>query len=323
MIKAPKFWEDKESLVSLLLLPISYIYALVSSLRWWVATPWKPSVPIICVGNVTLGGAGKTPTAIEVTKALKESGYKPHILSRGYGASTKSLLPIRVDNKNHTYLSVGDEPLLLAELAPTWVCPDRIAAAKMAIAEGADVLVMDDGYQNPSIHKALNLLVIDAEYQFGNGRVFPAGPLRENVESALKRADMVLTIGDKEVDLPTSKEVVKARLRPNKDVLDKSTPYIGFAGIGRPEKFKKSLEDSIVMLKDFVSYPDHHPYSDDDLKHLKRIAMEHGAQLVTTRKDFMRMPPDFRQDICVVDVELVFDDPDSLRNVLSNKLNLK
>ncbi|MDP2194244.1 MAG: tetraacyldisaccharide 4'-kinase, partial [Alphaproteobacteria bacterium] len=192
ILKSPKFWQKKTP-VTYLLLPIAWLYIWVSRLRRSRTRSVKLSRPVVCVGNLVMGGAGKTPTVIALVQILKEMGHNPHILSRGYGAAVKGIK--KVDPERHHYLQVGDEPLLLSQFAPTWVCPNRIRAGKEAIKDGATVLIMDDGFQNKAIEKDLNLLVVDSIQGFGNREVFPAGPLREPIAAGLNRADAIFFIG--------------------------------------------------------------------------------------------------------------------------------
>ena len=189
---SPSFWNNPTSIIATVLRPFGTIVTAISRYRHRHTIPHQASVPVICVGNVTIGGAGKTPIVIALAKLLQKQGFTPHILSRGFGGKLKE--PLRV-LEQHSAVLVGDEPLLLAKVAPTWVYSDRIKTATLATQAGADILLMDDGFQNPFLYKDINLLVIDASQGFGNGYVMPAGPLREPVKDAMARADALLHYG--------------------------------------------------------------------------------------------------------------------------------
>ena len=267
-MRAPDFW-TRPSGPGLFLAPLGCAFAAVAGLRRRLATPWRAPVPVICVGNLVAGGAGKTPVALGLGVLLREQGRNIHFLSRGYGGRLAG--PIRVDPARHTARDVGDEPLLLAELAPCWVARDRVAGAKAAIAAGAEILVMDDGFQNNAIAKSLNLLVIDGGYGFGNGRVMPAGPLREPVATGLARADAAIVMTPDSRDVAASLEnaglpVLLARLAvlPSAERLA-GRKVVAFAGIGRPEKFFGTLEELGCILVARYGFADHHDYTVEEI----------------------------------------------------------
>jgi tetraacyldisaccharide 4'-kinase len=283
--------------------------------------PEKVSVPVICIGNFVMGGAGKTPTVIALVDILKEMGHVPHILSRGYGAYIRDT--VRVDPQRHNYLQVGDEPLLLAQVAPTWAGPNRVRSAKAAIAKGASVLIMDDGMQNASLQKDVCFTVLDAKQSIGNGLVFPAGPLREPIERALRRTHAVILIGgenplpDLDVKTSFSAHIVPEHLKklPHKRV-------IGFAGLGFPEKFRSTLEQTGFCLCGFEAFADHYPYTIPDMIRLVKYAKDANAHLITTSKDWIRIPSAYQSDVLKLPVHLVFDHPDAIKQFLHSALDV-
>lgn len=307
-MQAPEFWRAGGGPAALLA-PLGALYGLATRLRFAYAKPWRAPVPVVCVGNLVMGGAGKTPVALDLARRL--DGV--HILTRGYGGTEKG--PLRVDPAVHTAVQVGDEALLLAEAAPTWVGGDRVASAKTAVAAGAKVLLMDDGFQNPGLTKDLSLLVVDGAYGFGNGRVFPAGPLREAPARGLARAGAVVLIGGNATGLDFGGlPVLKARLVPGPEAADlMGKPLVAFAGLGRPEKFFATLEGLGCNLAAERAFPDHHPYTEADLESLAAT----GLTLVTTAKDRVRLPPAFRDRVAVLTVTLAWEDEATLTGTLA------
>lgn len=305
MLKTPAFWAQRGPL-STALLPVSALYGAGAALRRAWAAPQAAGVPVICVGNLVAGGAGKTPVALLLAEMLGAGAW---FLSRGYGGVLSG--PVRVELSRHSAADVGDEPLLLAACAPTVVARDRLEGARFAVRQGAELLIMDDGFQNPRLRKDLSLLVVDGEYGFGNGRLLPAGPLREPVAPGLARADGVIVIGG-ECMLPGA---LRARLVPEQAEGLRGKRVLGFAGIGRPEKFHRTLEALGCALAGFVPFADHHAYSEADMQRLHRTAPE--AQLVTTAKDAVRLPPAWRERVAVVRVRLELERPEALRALLA------
>jgi tetraacyldisaccharide 4'-kinase len=312
-MKAPLFW-NTHNWMSNLLLPVSHIYRFIARRRYAAITPANVSVPIICIGNLVAGGAGKTPVAIALMDLLA-----PHIdgewfLTRGYGGSTQG--PLKVDEKCD-FNEVGDEPLLLAQHAPTMMAKNRLDGAQAAIAQGATLLVMDDGFQNPSLKKTLSILVIDGAYGLGNERILPSGPLRESLEDGLAHAHAVVIIGEDKkhiaARISANIPVFKATAIQNVSALDKGQKILAFAGIARPEKFHIALRDLGFYVVSMMGFPDHHPYSAKDIATLKATAEQRDACLVTTQKDAVRLPPEFRAEVKIIGLTLQFEQPEKLK----------
>ncbi len=304
---APEFWMRDDGLGALLA-PLGAVHVLAVAARIRFAKPWRAPVPVFCAGNLTLGGAGKTPTVAALVAALKVLGRKPAILSRGYGGSERG--PLRVDPAAHDAARVGDEPLLLASLAAVHVGADRAASARQAIADGADVLVMDDGFQNPGLAKDCALIVVDGAAGFGNGYVFPAGPLREPVAAGAARARACVVIGEDRFAAgpATGLPVLRADLVAEANDLS-GVRVLAFAGIGRPAKFFDTLKGIGADIAATREFADHHPYSAAEIAALHAEAKHLGARLVTTRKDLVRLPAASRAGISALDVSLRFADP--------------
>ncbi len=318
---APGFWYDRRArLLPALLSPAAALYTAAGTLRRSMVTPQRAAVPVICVGNLVAGGAGKTPTCLALADLLRRSGTRPAFLSRGHGGRLRG--PIQVDPARHTARDVGDEPLLLAAAAPTWVARDRRAGANRAAELGATIIVMDDGYQNPTITKDYSLLVIDGPAGFGNGHVHPAGPLREPMVSGLARADAVVIIGPDEHDLrgklPGGLPIFSAHLAPRADsTISRHQRVLAFAGIGRPQKFFESLAVLGCTLVGRQAFPDHHNFTPDEIMRLCDQAAAQQAVPVTTEKDAVRLPPEARAMVQVLPVTLVWDNAETVRQSLS------
>jgi len=302
-----------------LLTPFSWIYAHTTAKRIRTTKSYDPGIPVICVGNAGVGGTGKTPVAAYLLESLNRMGIRTVALSRGYGGSEKG--PTTV-NEKHTAAEVGDEPLLLARQGPVWIAEGRDDGAKAAASHGAQVIVMDDGHQNPLVKKTLSLLVVDAETGFGNGRVIPAGPLREPVETALARTDAVILM--KPTPAYKIDETLKAQLKGlpvvAASLMAKEKPRPGrlyaFAGIGRPNKFFDHLKRAGADVVDGLGYADHYTYKDTDMMDLLELSGEYDAKLITTEKDYVRIPKSFRRHVTTWPVHVVFEDELTLRRIL-------
>ena len=326
-MRAPDFWQaGQSSALPALLSPLSALYGTGSRLRRAFTTPAHAGVPVLCVGNLVAGGAGKTPTALAVAARLAKGGRSIHFLTRGYGGRLPG--PLLVDPSKHSVAEVGDEALLLATAASTWLARDRVAGARAAVEAGADIIVMDDGFQNPSLHQDIALLVIDAGYGIGNGRLLPAGPLREPPAHALERASALVHIADPGAGVPGSPPGMGSNLAnvpllyahltpaPASEGLAGST-VVAFAGIGRPEKFFATLEAIGCKLVAAHPFADHHTFSPDEIMTLVEEAAALDARLVTTAKDAVRLPPEARSMVEVLHVTLEFADPEALGRVLA------
>jgi tetraacyldisaccharide 4'-kinase len=316
-MRAPDFWHT-DSLASRLLAPLGNVYGWAVARRLAEAEPYRATLPVICVGNIVAGGAGKTPVCMALVDRLRARGHQPHILTRGYGGTEAG--PRAVDPIRHDATRVGDEALLLAGHAPTWVARWRPDGAVAAAEMGADVLVMDDGFQNATIVKDLSLVVVDGAYGFGNGRVMPAGPCREAIAAGLKRADAVVIIGEDRTGAARcfgGLPVLAARLVPGPEAESlRSRKVIGFAGIGRPAKFFDTLEECGAELVSAHSFPDHHPYTRAELTELIDEARRQDCMLVTTAKDAVRVPSDLRAAVSVLTVRLAWEQPELLDPLL-------
>ena len=323
-MRPPEFWNhrdgrDSAPMIRALLSPISWVYGWAAARRIQTTKSYNAGVPVICVGNATMGGTGKTPVAIYLLNSLRRMGVDVVGLTRGYGGTIKGPLPVQ---KHHTSDDVGDEPLLLARHAPVWVAAGRDDGARAAVSHGAKVIIMDDGHQNPLLEKTLSLLVVDAETGFGNGCVFPAGPLREKLSDALGRADAIILMKpspDYDIDDHLAaqlkgKVVIPAYLAPSDDI-PKGKLY-AFAGIGRPNKFFDSLRRHGGEIVGEYPFGDHYKYKDGDIEQLFMLASELEAGLITTEKDYVRLPKGYRKGVSVWPIKVVFEDELTLRRVL-------
>ena len=317
-MRPPDFWR-RRGLVGAALAPLGTLYALGGRLRWAATRPWRAPVPVICVGNLTVGGAGKTPVAMAIAERLAAAGRAVHIVSRGYGGRLAG--PVWVDAARHTAADVGDEPLLLAGSCPTHVARDRRAGIRAAVAAGADLVVLDDGYQNPTVVKDIGLVVVDGPRGFGNRRVLPAGPLREPIVDGLARASAVVIMDDDAAGvarLAHPLPVLRARVVP----VDDGAAWAGrrvfaFAGIAHPEKLFATLGSLGADVVGTRAFADHHPYTAAEIAALLAEAAALAAEPVTTGKDAVRLPPALAARITTLAVRVAWADPAALDRVLA------
>jgi tetraacyldisaccharide 4'-kinase len=312
-------------MLSTLLTPLSWLWRAGAVLG--LRVPVKVPVPVLCVGNLVAGGAGKTPVVRDLVARLGARGVAASSLSRGHGGRLRG--PLLVDPALHHAGDVGDEPLLLAATGSAWIGRDRVVAAKAMVETGVGAIILDDGFQNRALHKDLSLIVVDGGVGFGNGRVIPAGPLRETVSKGLKRADALVVIGDgpgraAARAVAGALPVLTARLLPDAAAVAglQGRPLLAFAGIGRPGKFFATLQDAGLSVVAQTAFPDHHPFSAADLSALLARAETLGATLVTTEKDAMRLSPIWRSRVVVLPVRLSWDDPAMVERLLDRVMGV-
>ena len=321
MLKAPKFWYlKKDTLYSRILYPFSLIFRLGTKIRNIVSITNISNLPIICVGNIVIGGAGKTPVSLKIGKILIKAGYKPHFISKGYAGIIKTSTQV----KNwHSPKSVGDESLLLAEIAPTWIGINRNKSIALAEKKGGNCIIMDDGFQNPTINKDFSIIVINSSQEFGNKRVIPSGPLRESIKRGLARTNLIIVIGNVtkylKDTIPDHIPVISANFKiNNENKIFKGQRITAFAGIAYPEKFFKSLREQGAKVVKEITYPDHHIFDENDLLSLAETANKTNSILVSTQKDFVRIPKSYRALINTLEGEIVFENEDLLKEIIIN-----
>lgn len=320
-MNTPNFWTSHGAL-STLLLPLSWMYG---GLRAWdvarVKTPVNVGVPVLCIGNITAGGSGKTPVALDIGKRLRARGVNAYFLTRGYKGAERG--PLLVNPKEHTAREVGDEALLLASVLPTLVAKDRVAGAHAAVQHGARAIIIDDGFQHAALAKTLSLLVINGRYGFGNGRLLPAGPLREPIAAGLSRADGVILMGPRTaaLDLPEDKPILSAETRPLPNIQSLAGKnFLAFCGIAHPDRFFSMLLEKGLILTGARRFADHHFYRESELKTLAADAARAGARLITTAKDAARLSPRWRSEILVAETELIWSTPHEIEALLDRSL---
>jgi tetraacyldisaccharide 4'-kinase len=331
MLRAPAFWWQKPSGLATVLAPAAALYGAISAARL-AQHGVDVGIPIVCIGNLTLGGAGKTPTALAVAAMVQRAGHRPWFLSRGYGGRSRG--PVTVDPGTHTAGDVGDEPLLLAQVAPTVVARNRAHGARYAASAGASLIVMDDGFQNPAVNKNLAVVVVDGRRGIGNAKVFPAGPLRAPLQAQLNRAQAMIVVGDIVGAAPTvtaandrGLPVFTAALEPDAGVLAAlaGRELLAFTGIADPEKFFRTLRQAGLIIRSQRRFPDHHRFTQAEASALLSEAAQQGLALVTTEKDAMRLGSDRRlaalaSRTCSLPVRLNLHHEHELTRLLSDHL---
>ncbi len=329
----PRWWYQRGPrsmpVIRVALTPISWIWAWATAGRIAQTVPVDPGVPVICVGNATLGGAGKTPVVRELARLLRARGKQVHVLTRGHGGRLQG--PVLVDPGEHAAADVGDEALMMALDGPVWVARNRAAGALAAAEAGAEIVLMDDGHQNPSLLKTLSMLVVDGEtrddeWPFGDGAVFPAGPMREPLGASLARADAVVVL--LAADLVSADPALLALFGETSTLIahlkpvapPPPGPQLAFAGIGKPWKMERALKAAGCELADFAPLPDHAPITEATLRFLAQRAADLGAGLLTSEKDWARLSPDWRSRVTPWPVLVVFDDETTLQGILDSAL---
>ena len=324
-MRAPEWWAAPgRGPWPRLLAPLAWAWGLGARARGLAARPWRAPIGVVCVGNLIAGGAGKTPVAIDLGRRLAARGADAAFLARGYGGSAPG--PLLVDSQAHGAADVGDEALLLARTLPTWVARDRRLGVRAAAAAGAAVVVMDDGFQDPSVAKDLSVVVVDGRFGFGNGRLIPAGPLRERPADGLKRADAAIVVEPDETGaearirtlVGARMPVIFCRRRPDPSSARLAgADVVAFAGIGRPEGFFATLREMGCRVRAVHAFPDHHAYGAGEIERLRADARSQGAVLVTTAKDAARLGPEGACGIEVLTITMEWRDEAALDALLS------
>ena len=299
--KIRNFWQQR-GILNYLLLLFSTVYYLIFLIKKLLTVQNKVDAYVICIGNLTVGGSGKTPLAAGLAKQLITQNKKVAFISRGYKGSLSSNKALKVNFGKHSAEEVGDEPLLLSKIAPTYISKNRYVAAQMATTDGAEVIIMDDGLQNFSLKKDLIIITVD-DYKFGNGMLLPAGPLREPL-SNLKKANIIANYTNSKLATKTQKELKLTTKISNLNKL-KDNQYLAFCGIGNPKKFHKLMTNNRINLVNFYSFNDHHNYTAEEIENLIKTAKSYDAKLLTTEKDLIKIPYFFHDFIDAAEIEVV------------------
>ena len=321
----PSFWQKKNNLIEkiiiLLLLPFTFIYYLVSKFDKKLTKTNKIGIPVISVGNINTGGSGKTPFVIYLVNLLKKEKINAHVVSRGYLGNLRG--PVKVDLKKHSYNDVGDEALLLAKETTTWVSKNKFEGTLMATLNGANVVILDDGLQNYSIHQNLKIMIVDGGFGFGNQFLLPSGPLRETISSGIKKSDMLIIFNKDENDIEKKIKNKITIIHANSKIKNfsqlKNKKIVGFSGIGRSERFHSSLKNQKLNIIKFFPYPDHYSYNKKEMNNIINYAKKNNAVLVSTLKDKQRINFDQRKKISFLDLEIEIKKEKSIINFLKKK----
>ena len=324
------WWLDDADMLCRALKPIGRLYGAITAARM-KRKGTRVDIPVICIGNFVAGGAGKTPTALAIGKMLQAQGEHIAFLSRGYGGALASTTPLQVDPLRHRAAEVGDEPILLARLAPTFICTDRVAGARAAAQRGASIVILDDGLQNPYLTKDVSLAVVDGEAGIGNGMCVPAGPLRAPLDAQWPFVDGLVIIGEgkrgdalAEQARALGKLVLRGTLVPDNAHEIKDKRLYAFAGIGRPEKFFRYLRDLGGRVSVMHAFADHHPYTVEELEKIRLLSCGNTPEpetIVTTEKDAIRIPEGALPGLVVLRVALTFDEPQKLAELIARKIS--
>ncbi len=322
-LRTPKFWYKKQSILSKCLSPIANLINYISEIKYNSVSPEKLSVPVIGIDSIVMSGAGKTPAIDLVCEILKQYKYNPHILTSSHSGYIKNV--VQVDPKLHSYLQVGDEPLLYSQLITTWIGKNRIKASKAAINTGANLLVIDDWLKNNYLQSSYKLLVIDSEQKFCNECLFPAGPLMHRIEPAINTSDAILIIGNYdevlENDIKNINDkipIFRAKMKAINKLEVEKNKVIAFCGLGYPNKFKNTLKELDYNIIDFWKFSDHHPYTVTEIRKLINIATNNNATLITTMKDYVKIPEDCKTDIKAIQIKLAVENEDFTKALIKN-----
>jgi tetraacyldisaccharide 4'-kinase len=331
-LKTPYFWYNtdkfKSRIQSYSLLPLASAYYIGYKTHQQFGKPYKANIPVICIGNLIAGGAGKTPSVLALLKLINQKKLfnAPFCLSRGYGGQEQG--PLIIKPEHHNAIDVGDEPLLLSGYSKCIVSKNRAEGARLAEQKGADLIIMDDGLQNNSLHKTLKFAVVNGTYGFGNKKLIPAGPLREPLHEGMKNSDAFILIGQDTQDvksiIPENKPIFKAQLSvPESWIYNQETPYIAFSGMAHPEKFHSTLWSKGINVIGWHTFPDHYNFSKEDIHKIAEDAKSKKARLITTEKDFVRIPSDINFDITidVMPITLIWEKPDELTEFIMSKIS--
>ncbi len=319
--QTPKYFNSKLS-IGLFFLPLSILYWLVSSINRIKSKPYHSKAKVICIGNITIGGVGKTPLVIKMIELLIKKHIKVGVLSRGYGGRLSSNKPVLVDEKKHTALDVGDEVFMIYKKfngnVPVCICSNRAKSAKL-LEKKVDVIIMDDGLQNYTLKKDKSVLVFDGVSTISNGFIFPAGPLREGLKSGMKKASAVVIM--RKLNQSFEKKlssynvpIFQAFTEPKDLKKFKNKEVIAFAGIGNPQKFYDTLNGEGVKIKQSLEFPDHYEYSDSDFE--KILSASGNMPILTTSKDYVKIPAKYRKKITPVEIDLKIENEKSLLDVI-------
>jgi tetraacyldisaccharide 4'-kinase len=323
-MREPWFWRNQSitaKVIAAALSPLSALYDLGQRARWKITSPVTTAAPIICIGNATLGGVGKTPFAITLYGLLREEGLQCQFLTRGYGGVERG--PLKANPADHNAADIGDEALLLARCGPVWVARDRRSGAKAAAHDGAEVIIMDDGFQNPTVQKAFSVLLIDAEDMGANGLVFPAGPFREPIARAQSRADVTVYVGQTKDSAQRAADHHGSPFAAWLEPREAPPPQrvMAFSGIGKPERFFTALRRSGFDVAETAAFPDHHPFTVQNLSALATTASKHGAAMITTEKDHVRLASDFQESVLTFPVRMKINQPALFTEMIRSGIN--